>query len=291
MDTSNSLYKSYIVFLFKILSHKLANGTPNRLLQSLESCYIELLLDILVHPEGPRLRDHLSHGEVEIFLLPKYLANHVFCVIVALCLYFGAEVSRMDDYPARLNVSSSEIYGISNVNTFLEITETVKNYRSIFHPFSCIRRELSSLISSLLEWNKLAQPNEAEFQRNCRDDVYSKTYWRELINTILSKASLNVSVTIAAYSEETSICDGEVLEIMLALLDGNKLETLFRPRYELEVTALLRQVVMNSLRTSDQVSHYLLYSLTIKMFRFLVFFFISGCNYICLRLLVKFFLI
>ena len=42
----------------------LEDGRPNGLVEELGAPYMEMLLDLLIHPEGPRLRDRISHGEV-----------------------------------------------------------------------------------------------------------------------------------------------------------------------------------------------------------------------------------
>jgi len=47
-----------------MMVHTLDDGSTNKLVQELGAPHMEMLLDLLVHPEGPRLRDHISHGEV-----------------------------------------------------------------------------------------------------------------------------------------------------------------------------------------------------------------------------------
>ena len=49
-----------------MMVHTLDDGSTNQLVQELGAPYMEMLLDLLVHPEGPRLRDHISHGEVSV---------------------------------------------------------------------------------------------------------------------------------------------------------------------------------------------------------------------------------
>ncbi len=214
----------------------------------------------------------MSHGEVDIQNFPKYLANHVLCIAVAFCLRFCSEnisgidcSSRKDGFSGKDGFSeidrSSWKDGFSEkenfsehsskMDSFSEISKTVQDYRSIFHPFSCFRRELSSLIWCLLEWKNLTQPSEDEFQENCSEDLYNETGWERIINKILQQTSLAEKYTSR---EEKSICDEQVLKMMLRLLEESEMDTLFRPRYELETASLLRQVVGNCLQTSDQVS-------------------------------------
>ena len=48
----------------QMMVKSLEDGRPNGLVEELGAPYMEMLLDMLIHPEGPRLRDRISHGEV-----------------------------------------------------------------------------------------------------------------------------------------------------------------------------------------------------------------------------------
>jgi len=56
---SSTLYTTFD----EMLSHEL-NDRENRFPQAIGLDHMELLLDLLILPEGPRIRDKLSHGEV-----------------------------------------------------------------------------------------------------------------------------------------------------------------------------------------------------------------------------------
>lgn len=56
----------------------LEDGSPNGLVKEFGTPYMEMLLDLLIHPEGPRLRDRISHGEVGV-------VHDVMCYYVILC--------------------------------------------------------------------------------------------------------------------------------------------------------------------------------------------------------------
>ncbi|XP_028398909.1 endoplasmic reticulum membrane-associated RNA degradation protein-like isoform X2 [Dendronephthya gigantea] len=235
----------------EILSPCLADGTPNKLFDSLDSCYIELLLDVLVHPEGPRLRDHLSHSEVDIQEFPKYLANHVLGITIAFCLRFCAkDFSQTVGFP----------HSFLTMDHFSKISKAVREYSSIFHPFSCLRRELSTMINSLTEWKNFSRPNENEFRENCSGDLCDVIEWKSIVDTILppnlfgisSAQMAGESSAESALREQRSIIDEEVLKMISRMLNDLNLDTFFRPRFELEVVALLRQVVDNGTRTSIQ---------------------------------------
>ena len=261
------------------MSPELADGTPNKLIQVLEPCHVELLLDVLVHPEGPRLRDHLSHGEVDIFRFPVYLANHLLCIVVAFCLRFCCfeNISETNcflrkdgfsekdgflgkvGFPGKVGIPGkvrfSRKYNFSEMENFSCISKIVQDYRSVFHPFSCFRRECLTLIASIRDWKNLTRPNEDEFQENRSEDLFDETKWERLTRTFLQRTSAGTPSERYTSPCEGSICDQEfVLMMMGQLLVKSQMDTLFRPRYELETASLLRQVVGNCLQTSNQVS-------------------------------------
>ena len=74
---------------------------------------------------------------------------------------------------------------------------------------------------------------------NDKEDFYDKNSWQKVIGAILEQSSLETSAfrsveEYAAYGEGWSLCDEDALGRMLRLLSDSKMETLFRPRYELE---------------------------------------------------------
>lgn len=48
---------------------------PMYILMSGLVCFQEFLWDVLNHQEGPRVRDHLSHGEIQLCDFPRGIAN------------------------------------------------------------------------------------------------------------------------------------------------------------------------------------------------------------------------
>ena len=57
-----------------------------------------LLLDCLVYPLGPRVRDRVSHGEVDLSLASlRVIAQHLICVCCALTTHL-----RPDSMPLRV---------------------------------------------------------------------------------------------------------------------------------------------------------------------------------------------
>ena len=46
----------------------------------------DLIFDVLAYPDGPRLRDRVSHGESNIEDLPREVVDQVFFVCAVLCI-------------------------------------------------------------------------------------------------------------------------------------------------------------------------------------------------------------
>ncbi|XP_032219577.2 endoplasmic reticulum membrane-associated RNA degradation protein-like [Nematostella vectensis] len=76
----------------EILAETLPDGTTNSLRSAAGDTYMDILLDMLVYPDGPRVRDRVSHGEASLTDFPQLLANHVLCVCVAFAIRFYKKV-------------------------------------------------------------------------------------------------------------------------------------------------------------------------------------------------------
>ena len=87
-----------------------------------------ILLDILTYPEGPRVRDHLSHGEMDISAFPASLANHILCVCAALCLAFTDSCSA----------------SLTRMPLMHKIHQDSLAYQSQFHPITQLKKEVGA---------------------------------------------------------------------------------------------------------------------------------------------------
>ncbi|XP_031564868.1 endoplasmic reticulum membrane-associated RNA degradation protein-like isoform X2 [Actinia tenebrosa] len=65
---STTLYTTFD----EILAPSLPGGTENQLRTEIGDEFLQMLLDILVYTDGPRLRDRISHGEVDLDLPMLY---------------------------------------------------------------------------------------------------------------------------------------------------------------------------------------------------------------------------
>ncbi len=108
----------------EMLVKVLPDGAENQLLRALTPGLLHLLLDLLHHPEGPRVRDRLSHGEVDADQVPEQVAQSVIAACCALLsLNCGPQaVARSDSLlcirPIRANSNANHLILLAcSVNT------------------------------------------------------------------------------------------------------------------------------------------------------------------------------
>lgn len=98
----------------------------NRLWTDLGDSRMQLLLDLFVFPDGCRLRDRLSHGDIDLTTVDLQLLSHVFCVAASVCL-------------------ESEC----------DLQQHVSTYESIYHPLSLTKQNYEAIASSLCQLENL----------------------------------------------------------------------------------------------------------------------------------------
>ena len=125
----------------EIFSQNLGEGVVNRFVETVGEPFLELMFDLFVLPDGPRLRDKLGHGELDLDLLnktssehyedTKTIANNLMAVLVIL-LQKTQNFSQSDyfslfygDYKAKFHPSSKLI---KNMLKILVDLDEVKNY-------------------------------------------------------------------------------------------------------------------------------------------------------------------
>uniref|UniRef100_A0A493T0F1 ER membrane associated RNA degradation n=1 Tax=Anas platyrhynchos platyrhynchos TaxID=8840 RepID=A0A493T0F1_ANAPP len=81
----SALYTTFDEMLKKHLDNEEINQLPS----VLEEPAMEFLWDFLNHQEGPRIRDHLSHGEINLKTFPRELANQIVAFAITLLCRFS----------------------------------------------------------------------------------------------------------------------------------------------------------------------------------------------------------
>ncbi|XP_073483982.1 endoplasmic reticulum membrane-associated RNA degradation protein isoform X5 [Aquarana catesbeiana] len=133
---SNTLYTTFDEILAKHLNNSSDNKVPN----ALGEPAMEFLWDVLNHQEGPRVRDHLSHGEIQLCDLPRGIANDL------------------------LGFSIVLLYKYCNHNTGKEaailcpLIDALGSYRSRFHPVALLQKQVLQCMTSLQKWFLLPSP-------------------------------------------------------------------------------------------------------------------------------------
>ncbi|XP_029142332.1 endoplasmic reticulum membrane-associated RNA degradation protein-like [Protobothrops mucrosquamatus] len=84
---SSSLYTTFDEILAKQLNNEEMNQLPGVLGESA----MEFLWDFLNHQEGPRVRDHLSHGEISLNHFPREIANSMLSFSITLLCRFSRD--------------------------------------------------------------------------------------------------------------------------------------------------------------------------------------------------------
>ncbi|GAB1609753.1 hypothetical protein Ahia01_001261200 [Argonauta hians] len=108
-----------------ILSKYLPDGEENKLKWSLGSTLMDFLHDIFVYPGGPRLRDRVSHGEVDLDQFPEELASTLLILGVNLLNKCLPKDVSCDNEP-----------GIELLTNMLVI-----DYQPLFHPVNITKRQ------------------------------------------------------------------------------------------------------------------------------------------------------
>lgn len=204
-----------------------------------------MLLDILVHSEGPRIRDHISHGEVDLCEISQQSANYVLCICIA---FVGLYV-----YPDKGHHRNSAFPLVER------ICETAKAYKSVFHPISVLAKTVRKLALSFLQWQDLPKPFGEEFG-GLEGDGSKWTVKFPEAEKALQVLMTTVSLLPDDNVTKLSPCQFDFDQIdtfvhgCVQIVDASPCPTLFRPKGEIEVALLLRSIVQHGNVISDQAS-------------------------------------
>lgn len=150
------------ITLDEILEENLPNGTSNRLVSSLCSGVITILLDIFSYSNGPRIRDKISHGEIDLDQINKSFAYTLLIVIINIIDTFDSDCFQNDDKKS-----------LSNYKHL--IWEKCSSYISCYHISSLIKNNIDNIIDNLQIWKTLEKESEelksTEYNLNFSDKI------------------------------------------------------------------------------------------------------------------------
>ncbi|XP_067682582.1 endoplasmic reticulum membrane-associated RNA degradation protein-like [Haliotis asinina] len=115
----------------EILDKHLPSHAENGLLNVIGENSMDLLFDLLVYPDGPRVRDRLSHGEITLDILPQALADAVIHLTVHLsALFVPHEKNDLCETPH-----------------IARMQRRVSHYQSLFHPIPVAKTKVLALVA------------------------------------------------------------------------------------------------------------------------------------------------
>lgn len=205
---------------------------------------MEMLLDVLVHPEGPRIRDHISHGEVDLCEISQESANHILCICIAFAgLYINPDKNRCDE---------NNPFPVTG-----RICEAAKTYKSIFHPIFLLTKTLGEVAVSFLKWHNLPRPLEKEFDilENSSDKLKGEliTGARKSFQGLTASVSLPVEDVFKLLPCQFDVEQvNAFVKVVVQILNIGPFPTLFRPKGEMEITLILRSIAQHGKAISEQ---------------------------------------
>lgn len=258
-------------------------------------------MDILVHSEGPRIRDHLSHGEVDLDTVSQDLCHHIICICTAFVVRFSqdsktlniplytmaafTELSNANSKTKKAEVKQSNITEIAEFHSeekcyttdvklstvenavdkqsngtisdrsstteansrLTQIIQIAENYQAIYHPLVILNREIRS--SKLFEkLDEVLVPNELQIdvESDGASSLQRDGMIQKALNALNSKKVFAVDLVAVCLEREFS-------KVVKDLCDEIRLKTLYRPKKELEVAALLHSIVKHCSTMATQV--------------------------------------
>ncbi|XP_048457332.1 endoplasmic reticulum membrane-associated RNA degradation protein [Rhincodon typus] len=235
---STTLYTTFDEMLAKYLD----NGVINHLPSALGDPIMEILWDLLNHQEGPRLRDHLSHGEIDLKLFPREMASHVVALAIILLhhCHRGANGIAMENECLRTIMCSTHLYC------------------SRFHPVGRLKQQLRRCLESLQKWGEIPRPTLEQASDRPGSDCLSpaaQTVHRCLMEGLVSALINRLKMV---YDEDLNPFHYLLAEAQLHLvakLLANRIGTLYCSRVVLELVSLLRKITSQCLTVSEQIMH------------------------------------
>ncbi|XP_053153468.1 endoplasmic reticulum membrane-associated RNA degradation protein isoform X2 [Hemicordylus capensis] len=219
---SSSLYTTFDEMLAKQLSNEKVNQLP----LVLGEPAMEFLWDFLNHQEGPRVRDHLSHGEISLNDFPREIANSVLAFSITLLCRF-----------------SKDDIAIIKEHTFLKpLMSCADCYSSQFHPIAKLKKQVLKCMKSLNLWSHL--PVLPEEQEQVQEIAGSE---KDIAAVACGCVTADILSLLQPYLSPNVGLLGDpvnslLTEELLIELCNKHVRILFCPRSVLEIVVVLRQI-------------------------------------------------
>ncbi|NXH93255.1 EMARD protein, partial [Pachycephala philippinensis] len=230
---SSALYTTFDEMLAKHLDNEEVNQLPVVLEEpAMES---DFLWDFLNHQEGPRIRDRLSHGEINLETFPREVANQIVgFAITILCRFSNEDM-----------FSPKEHMAIKPLMNFASC------YRSRFHPISQLKKQVLECMKSIHLWPELPTVPEEQVQmtKGLEGNAEADTLIL-MISEIISQLQHYIPQNCCSSDDPIN---SVLTERLLVELCDTRICTLYSPRPVLEVVAVLRKISTQCHQVSQQV--------------------------------------
>uniref|UniRef100_A0A7N9CSB0 ER membrane associated RNA degradation n=3 Tax=Macaca fascicularis TaxID=9541 RepID=A0A7N9CSB0_MACFA len=222
----------------EILAKHLNDGKINQLPLFLGEPAMEFLWDFLNHQEGPRIRDHLSHGEINLHEFSKETTNQLLAFSVVLLLRFVDE--------GLLSVFKEK----ASVELLISLAE---GYSSRCHPVFQLKKQVLSCEESIRVWALLPFPKELTWEAVRLEDNSETNACHSLITKMTDELYHHMPEDHCVLKDLDHL-PTETWPQLLRELCSTPVRTLFCPRIVLEVLVVLRSIGKQCHRVSGQVT-------------------------------------
>ncbi|XP_051667113.1 endoplasmic reticulum membrane-associated RNA degradation protein [Manacus candei] len=219
----------------EMLAKHLDNGEVNQLPVVLEEPAMEFLWDFLNHQEGPRVRDRLSHGEINLEAFPREVANQIVAFAITLLCRFSDE----------------NMFSLKEHMVIKPLMNCASCYQSRFHPISRLKKQVLECMKSIHLWSGLPTVSEEQVQtiKGLEENAEAST----LILMISEISSQLVQYMPQNCCSSDDPINSVLTERLLTELCDTRICTLYSPRPVLEIVVILRKISTQCHQVSEQV--------------------------------------
>ncbi|NWV68328.1 EMARD protein, partial [Malurus elegans] len=229
---SSALYTTFDEMLAKHLD----NEEVNQLLVVLEEPALDFLWDFLNHQEGPRIRDRLSHGEINLETFPREIANQIVGFAITLLCRFSDE----------------DMFSLKEHMVIKPLMSCASCYQSRFHPISRLKKQVLECMKSIHLWLELPRVPEEQVQAikglEVNDEANTSTL---MISEIVSQWKQYMPQNCCSSDDPIH---SVLAERLLVELCDIHICTLYSPRPVLVVVVVLRKISSQCHQVSQQVT-------------------------------------
>ncbi|KAI1240754.1 hypothetical protein IHE44_0009195 [Lamprotornis superbus] len=241
---SSAFYTTFDEMLAKHLDNEEVNQLPVVLEEpAMESVLkvfygfviVDFLWDFLNHQEGPRIRDRLSHGEINLETFPREVANQIIgFAITILCRFSDEDMCSFQEHMV-----------------LKPLMNCASCYRSRFHPISRLKKQVLECMKSIHLWPELPIVPEEQVEKIKRLEANAEADTLILmISEIISQLQHYMPQNFCSSDDPIN---SVLTERLLVELCDTRICTLYSPRPVLEVVVVLRRISAQCHQVSQQV--------------------------------------